>query len=150
MARLAPRPWVRSDAFVQRSAERLAIATPRELADVVVELTDMNRRLHDEDCVNLDPAANVMNPRAEALLAAGLGSRPSLGHPGDKYETGLEAIEQIEIIAAELAAQVFGAPYVEVRVGSGALYLLQQPIGRKRARRDFEQIAIKRRGDDQG
>ena len=42
-----------------------------------------------------------MNPRAEALLASGLGARPSLGYPGDKYETGLEAIEEIEVIAAD-------------------------------------------------
>ncbi len=33
---------------------------------------------------------------------------------------GLEAIEQIEVIAAELAARVFHAAYAEVRVGSGA------------------------------
>jgi glycine hydroxymethyltransferase len=62
-----------------------------------------------------------MNPRAEAMLSAHLGSRPSLGYPGDKYETGLEAIEEIEVIAAELAAEVFGATHAEVRVGSGAL-----------------------------
>ncbi|MBY0397948.1 MAG: DegT/DnrJ/EryC1/StrS family aminotransferase, partial [Thermoleophilia bacterium] len=54
-------------------------------------------------------------------LAAGLGARPSLGYPGDKYEMGLEAIEEIEVIAAELAAQVFGARFAEIRVGSGAL-----------------------------
>ncbi|HVU92902.1 MAG TPA: aminotransferase class I/II-fold pyridoxal phosphate-dependent enzyme, partial [Jatrophihabitans sp.] len=77
--------------------------------------------IHDRDCVNLNPATNVMNPAAEALLAARLGSRASLGYPGDKYETGLEAIEQLEVIAAELAAEVFAAPYAEVRVGSGAL-----------------------------
>ena len=47
--------------------------------------------------------------------------RPSLGYPGDKYEMGLEAIEQIEIIAAELAAEVFGARYAEIRVPSGAI-----------------------------
>jgi glycine hydroxymethyltransferase len=62
-----------------------------------------------------------MNPKAEALLASGIGSRPSLGYPGDKYEMGLEAIEKIEVMAAELAAQVFGARFVEIRVGSGAL-----------------------------
>jgi glycine hydroxymethyltransferase len=62
-----------------------------------------------------------MNPKAEALLSAHLGSRPSLGYPGDKYEMGLEAIEQIEIIAAELGAEIFGARFAEVRVGSGAL-----------------------------
>jgi glycine hydroxymethyltransferase len=63
----------------------------------------------------------VMNPRAGAALASGLGSRPSLGYPGDKYEMGLEACEEIEVIAAELAAEVFHAKYAEIRVGSGAL-----------------------------
>ena len=62
-----------------------------------------------------------MNPRAEALLASGLGSRPSLGYPGGKYETGLEAIEEIEVICAELAAQVFDARFAEIRVASGAM-----------------------------
>ena len=55
------------------------------------------------------------------MLASGLGSRASLGYPGDKYEMGLEAIERIEVIAAELAAEVFDAKYAEVRVASGAL-----------------------------
>lgn len=62
-----------------------------------------------------------MNPKAEAMLAAGLGTRASLGNPGDKYETGLEAIEAIEVMTASLAADVFGARYAEIRVGSGAL-----------------------------
>jgi len=80
-----------------------------------------NGRIHDETCLNLNPATNRMNPRAERMLAARLGSRASLGYPGEKYESGLEAIEQIEIMAADLAARVFHAAYAEVRVGSGAL-----------------------------
>jgi glycine hydroxymethyltransferase len=80
-----------------------------------------NSAIHDRDSINLNPATNVMNPRAEAALAAGLGSRPSLGYPGDKYEMGLEAIEQIEVIAAELAAEVFQASFAEIRVPSGAI-----------------------------
>src|SRR6056297_1439611 len=62
-----------------------------------------------------------MNPRAEVLLASGIGSRPSLGYPGDKYEMGLEAIEEIEVIAAELAAEIFGARHAEICVPSGAI-----------------------------
>ena len=62
-----------------------------------------------------------MNPRAEALLASGIGSRPSLGYPGDKYEMGLEAIEEIEVVCAGLCAEVFDAAYAEIRVPSGAL-----------------------------
>ncbi|WP_399684676.1 serine hydroxymethyltransferase, partial [Xenophilus sp.] len=80
-----------------------------------------NHRLHDTEGLNLNPATNVMNPAAERLLACGLGSRASLGYPGDKYEMGLEAIERIEVVAAELAAEVFGARFAEVRVASGAL-----------------------------
>lgn len=87
----------------------------------LVELTDRNREIHEHDCLNLNPATNTMNPAAEALLAGGLGNRPSLGHPGDKYEMGLEAIEQIELLCADAARQVFRAEHAEIRIGSGAL-----------------------------
>ena len=122
MTRLAPRPWVPSacEARVQGIAAECD-APSAALADRIERLIDRNLEIHDAECFNLNPAANVMNPRAEAALARGLGSRPSLGYPGDKYEMGLEAIEEIEVIAAELSAQVFGAKYAEIRVGSGAL-----------------------------
>lgn len=84
-------------------------------------LIDQNREIHERSCFNLNPATNVMNPSSEAMLASGLGSRPSLGHPGEKYEMGLEAIEQIEVIAAALCAEVFEAKYAEIRVPSGAI-----------------------------
>ena len=48
-------------------------------------------------------------------------SRPSLGYPGDKYEMGLEGVARVEVIAAELAAEVFKARYAEIRVPSGAI-----------------------------
>jgi glycine hydroxymethyltransferase len=125
--RLARRPWIpsSSDDLVASLASAVPDASTRPGAAAIAgELTRLvreSRRVHDTEGINLNPASNVMNPRAEAMLAAGLGSRASLGHPGDKYETGLEAIERIEVIAAELAAEVFDAPYVELRVGSGAL-----------------------------
>lgn len=123
MTALAQQPWLpdHSRAYVHSlaaaTADRSVPAALEELDRLVAE----NRQIHDRDCVNLNPATNVMNPRAEAMLSAGLGSRPSLGHPGEKYEMGLEAIEQIEVIAAELAAEVFGARYAEIRVPSGAI-----------------------------
>ena len=123
MTALAPRPWLppTSAAYVASLAEQAAESSPGELLARIDGLVELNRRIHDRDCVNLNPATNVMNPRAEAMLAAGLGSRASLGYPGEKYETGLEAIEQIEIVAAELVAEVFGARHVEIRVPSGAI-----------------------------
>ncbi|MGI9368419.1 MAG: beta-eliminating lyase-related protein, partial [Ruegeria sp.] len=123
MPQLAHRPWVPAhcEDYVQRIAESVATTNPSMVEDRIESLAQMNTRIHDSECFNLNPATNVMNPKAEAMLATGLGSRPSLGYPGDKYEMGLEAIEEIEVIAAELAAKVFNANYAEVRVGSGAL-----------------------------
>lgn len=122
-AALVRRPWVpgQSEDLVGAVAAAVAGAGPEALLSQLDGLVAENRRIHDVESVNLNPATNVMNPRAEAMLSAGLGSRPSLGYPGDKYEMGLEAIEQIEIIAAELVAEVFGARYAEIRVPSGAI-----------------------------
>ncbi len=121
--RLVKRDWVpeHCETLVQSIAAETAQAGSAALLKRVQALADRSREIHERDCFNLNPATNVMNPRAEALLATGLGSRPSLGYPGDKYETGLEAIEQIEVIAAELSAEVFSADYAEIRVPSGAI-----------------------------
>ncbi|SDE10736.1 serine hydroxymethyltransferase [Ruegeria marina] len=123
MPNLVHRSWVpaKCEARVQEIAAETARANSDAIEERLGRLIERNRVIHDEECFNLNPATNVMNPRAEAALAAGLGSRPSLGYPGDKYEMGLEAIEEIEVIAAELAAQVFNARYAEIRVASGAL-----------------------------
>lgn len=122
-ARLERRPWVPAacEDHIQTLAHGTAALDADGVAAELDRLVAENRRIHDVEGINLNPASNVMNPRAEALMAAGLGSRASLGYPGDKYEMGLEAIERIEVIAAELAAQVFDAAYAEVRVASGAL-----------------------------
>ncbi len=123
MTALGRRDWVpqASEDYIQRIAAETAGQPLDAIAEKIAALTAENRIIHERDCVNLNPATNVMNPRAEALLSAGIGARPSLGYPGDKYEMGLEAIEQIEVIAAELAAEVFGAKYAEIRVPSGAI-----------------------------
>ena len=120
---LAHRDWVPtpSETLVQDVALRAASTPSDILLTRIKDLARKNRVIHEQECFNLNPATNVMNPRAEALLSSGIGSRPSLGYPGDKYEMGLEAIEEIEIIAAQLCADVFDAKFAEVRVPSGAI-----------------------------
>ncbi len=117
------RPWLSPvssarETGILEDLSRLGIDDiDRRLHSLVIR----NREIHETECINLNPATNVMNPRAEAMMAAGLGSRPSLGNPGEKYETGLEAMEEIEVIAAALVKQVFGCRFAELRVGSGAM-----------------------------
>lgn len=120
---LVNRPWlppVSQDLIGRIVTETKALA-PAQVAGKIAALAAENRAIHEGRGINLNPATNIMNPKAEAFLGAGIGNRPSLGYPGDKYEMGLEAIEEIETIAAALAAEVFGAKYVELRVPSGAL-----------------------------
>ncbi|HWA49440.1 MAG TPA: aminotransferase class I/II-fold pyridoxal phosphate-dependent enzyme [Dongiaceae bacterium] len=123
MTKLQARDWVPANAerYIQSIAAGVAARSADELERDLLSCVAENRTIHERDCVNLNPATNAMNPKAEALLASGIGSRPSLGYPGDKYEMGLEGIEKIEVLAAELAAEVFGARFVEIRVASGAL-----------------------------
>ncbi len=123
MAHLKMRGWVpaATEDFVARIAGETSRADSATTAARLEALATENETIHLKDCFNLNPATNVMNPRAAALLSRGLSERPSLGYPQDKYEMGLEAIEEIEVIAAELCAEIFEAKYAEIRVPSGAI-----------------------------
>ena len=110
-----------SQELITRIASQVDTKAGSDVQKWIEELAQENHRLHDIEGINLNPATNILNPRAEKLLSSGMGSRASLGHPGDKYETGLGAIEQIEIITQELACEVFGSTYAEFRVPSGAI-----------------------------
>jgi glycine hydroxymethyltransferase len=120
---LQSRPWVPRDPenYIQTLVRRFASQSPEQNERDLHAFVEENRVIHERDCFNLNPATNAINPKAEALLASGVGSRPSLGYPGDKYEMGLEGVEKIEVLAAELVAQVFDSRYAEIRVASGAL-----------------------------
>ncbi|HAT86153.1 MAG TPA: serine hydroxymethyltransferase, partial [Rhizobiales bacterium] len=120
---IAIRDWVPGpcETYIQTIANKASSQTSATLLARIEELAEENRTIHEKQCFNLNPATNVMKPRAEALLASGIGSRPSLGYPGDKYEMGLEAIEEIEILSAQLSAEIFDAAFAEIRVPSGAI-----------------------------
>ncbi|HEY7976016.1 MAG TPA: aminotransferase class I/II-fold pyridoxal phosphate-dependent enzyme [Ktedonobacterales bacterium] len=95
--------------------------SPEQAVDQITAYTRRSDVRYDEESLVLYAGTNVMDPRARALLGSSLGSRPSLGHPGAKYETGLEDAEAIEMGCLAFARQVFGAPFVEYRVASGSL-----------------------------
>lgn len=120
--RLANRKWV--PAVTEGLIDKLVVETEdtsTSIFELLDDLVERNREIHHVECVNLNPASNTMSPRARAMLSTELGPRTSLGYAGAKYEMGLEAIEQIEIVAAESAARLFNADFVEFRVPSGAM-----------------------------
>jgi hypothetical protein len=84
MPELTGRPWVPSgsEELVQRIAAQTASSGMEAVDRRIHALIGDNQRIHERQSVNLNPAANAMNPRAEDALSARLGSRPSLGYRG--------------------------------------------------------------------
>ncbi len=117
------RPWASPDADASHAqiAGEVARLEPAAIAAEIERLAHSQTTLTDRACVNLNAATNIMNPRGQALLGSTLGLRPSLGYPGDKYETGLAGAARIEVIAVELARRLFHAAFAEIRVLSGSL-----------------------------
>src|SRR5437764_6574251 len=109
------RPWVppQSTRFYAEQAARYCQFAPEEWHDAVEEVLARHERFMDHECINLYAGTNMMNPRAARLLASSVGSRPSLGYPGDKYETGMGYAEQVEIMASEIVRRLFQCNYVE-------------------------------------
>lgn len=107
--------------LVAEAEARLLSDNASEIEARVLHLVEAHERHLDRESIGLNAGTNVMNPRAAAMLARSLGNRPSLGHPGDKYEMGMQFAEQIEVVTEALVRRLFRAPYAEIRVGSGAL-----------------------------
>jgi len=117
------KPWLPAECrrVVAEVEARLAAKDAGAIEREVMRLVDAHERHMDRESIGLNAGTNVMNPRAAALLARSLGNRPSLGYPGDKYEMGMEFAGEIEVVTEALVRRLFGAPYAEIRVGSGAL-----------------------------
>ena len=119
----SPRPWVPAEleqAIEARAAHYRGLASDA-LEGELRQVLARHEQYMDRECLSLYAGTNVLNPRAAQLLASSVGSRPSLGYPGAKYEMGMQHAEQIEIMAAELLKELFGCAYAEFRVGSGSL-----------------------------
>lgn len=75
----------------------------------------------DEDSLNLYAGTNRQSPAVQRAMASTLNARPSLGPPGDKYETGLAFSDLIEEWVEHQLCTLLGARRVEYRVLSGSL-----------------------------
>jgi glycine hydroxymethyltransferase len=121
---ISEKPWLPADSARVIADYERTLAKANEFDAIefhLLSLVASHERHLDVESVGLNAGTNVMNPRAAALLSRSLGNRPSLGYPGDKYEMGMEGAEEIEVITETLVKRLFGAPFAEIRVGSGAL-----------------------------
>lgn len=115
-------PWATAEAqaYLREIGETLRGRKPRELADRVKALAEEHEAWLDSDCLCFYAGTNVMSPAARALLASTLATRPSMGHPGDKYQPWGRYLDEIEAVAMDLCRRLFRARFAEVRLPSGS------------------------------
>ena len=115
-------PWATTtaQAYLHKIGEALKDRKPRDLADRVRALAEEHEGWLDNSCLCFYAGTNVMSPAARALLASTLATRPSMGHPGDKYQPGVRCLEEIEAIAMDVCRRLFRARFAEVRLPSGS------------------------------
>lgn len=91
-----------------------------ELVRRVVDLV----RGHDRwrsSCLNLIPSENVTSRLVRLVLASDLGHRYAEGKPFKRYYCGTRFIDEIEVMAMELAKKLFKCKYVSVKPISGTI-----------------------------
>jgi glycine hydroxymethyltransferase len=106
------------------------------IAEVAAELTDLSvagvtetvrhalgehARRFDQEGIVLYAGTNVMSAAAQEAGGPSVGSRQSIGWPAEKYQTGLEALDVLEVLAPTLVARLVGARFAEVRSQSATL-----------------------------
>lgn len=117
------RPWLeaRELARIDELLLQYGTADPALVPSLVADIVHQSEQLNDKACLNLYAGTNIMDPQARLLAHSTIGSRPSLGQPGNKYETGLQYAEALEVLCLSLIRRVFHCSYAEFRVFSGAM-----------------------------
>lgn len=118
------------------SAQRRASIAPWASTKVQHRLAELERRLSDLPIAQLDSAVrqahrdhsarvrggfmlyagtNVMSPWTHGVHDAVLSTRPALGWPGEKDQTAVEEIENLEFLAHKQVTRAMRARYAEIR-----------------------------------
>ncbi|RCG26606.1 glycine hydroxymethyltransferase [Sphaerisporangium album] len=116
-------PWAPPRAR-RRLAELEARLAGQDADQVVRTVTGAlagHRRAFDEDGIVLYAGTNTMSPRALAAHDAAVSGRPSMGWPGDKYQTGLDHLDVLETLAPLQVAALMEGEFAEVRLQSATL-----------------------------
>ncbi|HIL87128.1 MAG TPA: aminotransferase class I/II-fold pyridoxal phosphate-dependent enzyme [Deltaproteobacteria bacterium] len=109
------------EVYYQRIANDFSELSFEDLEQEAFRCVAEQERYLDEECLQLNAASSLPNPKVAKMLASSLGNRPSLGHPGQKYNKGMEASERLEVMLSELLKRLFRVRYVETRVPSGTI-----------------------------
>jgi len=97
-----------------------SVPSAKEIAQSVRDLTRQHNAWF-KDCIPLIASENVMSPLAREVLNSDLNNRYAEGLPGKRYYQGNIFVDKIETACEELAKEVFGCKFADVRPTSGTV-----------------------------
>ncbi|MFF5259366.1 serine hydroxymethyltransferase [Actinomadura viridis] len=116
-------PWASptARARIAEVAGRITDLSPEGVTETVRGALRDHARSFDAEGIVLYAGTNVMSPAARAVSDPPVGGRPSMGWPGEKYQSGLDALDTLEVLTPTLVARLLGARFAEVRSHSATM-----------------------------
>ncbi len=74
-----------------------------------------------EECLPMIASENITSALVREVCASDFGHRYAEGHPGKRYYQGCKYVDEVELLAIDLAKRLFDAPYVNVQPTSGVV-----------------------------
>ena len=128
-------PWA-SEAVRERVQQIQAATEPGTAEDLERASRAVQAHIEamDANGLVLYAGTNAMTGAVAAAHDVQLGVRPSLGHPAEKVQPGLEQLEVLEVLTTRAVAATMRARYADVRVQSAtlanlAVYAGLTPVG---------------------
>ncbi|MQY02883.1 beta-eliminating lyase-related protein [Actinomadura macrotermitis] len=116
-------PWASPTARDRMAlvASEIQNLSPEGVAETVRRALRAHARQFDTEGIVLYAGTNVMSTAARAVVDPVVGGRPSMGWPGEKYQSGLDHLDTLEVLAPTLVARMLGCRFAEVRCHSATM-----------------------------
>jgi glycine hydroxymethyltransferase len=115
-------PWASPAARARLGeVERALPADPAQALRRAADAAAAHARRVEDEALLLYAGGNVPTPLQASLHAQLLSGQPSMGYPGDKFQAGLEPLDEVEVTVARAVADVMGARFADVRPTSATL-----------------------------
>lgn len=116
------RPWAsaKTQQRIADISEAMPVADPDAMAAMLKGAVDETLDGF-RGAINLYAGANRMSELARSVASIEIGSRPTLGDPGDKFPSGVEPLDVLEIAAGDAVRASVGALFADVRPFSATM-----------------------------
>ncbi len=109
---------VHDDEILKTARALLDAASPRKMAEAVVQAVQRNEEWRGKRCINLLAPEAPTSPTVRQLLAAEIGTRAAEGHIGrvNRWFAGTQYIDEVESLCVELLKRAFRCRYADHRL----------------------------------